>query len=68
MLLDSLRVYGVDVAAFCILLSAVSLWPAARGYRRTKRISHVFAWGSLSFSLLAFAGISLWIRFHPGDL
>jgi hypothetical protein len=66
--LDFLRVYGVDVAAFCVLFAVISLGPAARGYRRSKRISHVFAWGSLSFAFLAFAGISLWIRFHPGDL
>ncbi|MFN8611068.1 MAG: hypothetical protein U0931_26230 [Vulcanimicrobiota bacterium] len=68
MLLDALRVYGVDVAAFCLLFSVVSLWPAARGYRRSKRVTPVFAWGALSFFLLAMSGVSLWIRFHPGDL
>lgn len=68
LLVDSLRVYGVDVAAGAVLLAAISLWPAARGYRRSKRITPVFAWGAFSFGLLALAAISLYLHFHRGDL
>lgn len=68
LLVESLRVYGVDVAAVAVLFAVVSLWPAARGYRRSKRITPVFAWGSLSFGLLALAAASLYLHFHRGDL
>ena len=68
LLVDSLRVYGVDVAAGAVLFAVVSLWPAARGYRRNKRMAPVFAWGALSFGLMALAAISLYLHFHSGDL
>lgn len=68
MLVEALRVYGVDVAAGAVLLAVLSLLPAARGYRRTKRITPVFAWGALSFGLVALAAISLYLHFHHGPL
>jgi len=67
-LVETLQVYGVDVAAGAVLLSVVSLWPAARGYRLSKRITPVFDWGALSFGLLALAAIALYLHFHRGDL
>ncbi|MBN9420172.1 MAG: hypothetical protein J0I12_32280 [Candidatus Eremiobacteraeota bacterium] len=64
MVVETLRVYGVDVAAAAVLLAVVSLLPAARGYRRSKRITPVFAWGSLAIMLLAIAAIALYLRFE----
>jgi hypothetical protein len=61
---EALQVYGVDVAAVSILLAIVALLPAAHSYRRTGRVTPVFAWGSLSIILLALAAISLYLRFN----
>ena len=64
MVVETLRVYGVDVAAGAVLLAVLSLLPAARGYRRHRRITLVFAWGSLTIMLLAVAAIALYLRFE----
>ena len=64
MVVETLRVYGVDVAAAAVLLAVVSLLPAARGYRRSKRITPVFAWGSFTIMLLAVAAVALYLRFE----
>lgn len=61
---ETLRVYGVDVAAASVLLAVICLLPAARGYRRTKRVTPVFAWGSLAIMSLAVGAIALYLRFE----
>lgn len=66
--METLQVYGVDIAAGSVLLALLSLWPAARGYRRTQRIAPVFAWGALSFGLLALAAVALYLHLHRGPL
>lgn len=61
---EALQVYGVDVAAVSVLLAIVALLPGTHDYRRTGRITPVFAWASLSIILLALAAMSLYLRFN----